>query len=87
MKYYLVHGSLVATLLGDASGPSVTATLTFEDFVALIRARDQAGRLVPRICQAAMGGGSGSACASFPLCPEGQGADVTPAPTETCIQF
>ncbi len=38
-------------------------------------------------CQAASGVGGGSACASFPLCPAGQGPDVNPTPTETCIPF
>jgi hypothetical protein len=31
--------------------------------------------------------GAGNACASVPFCPAGQGADLNPSPTETCIQF
>jgi hypothetical protein len=39
------------------------------------------------LCETATGTGAGSACASFPLCRAGQGTDLKPAPTETCIQF
>jgi hypothetical protein len=47
------------------------------------------GRVIVRFdapfCQLAVGGGS--PCASFPPCPQGEGTDLNPAPTETCIQF
>jgi hypothetical protein len=39
------------------------------------------------LCGTATGSGAGSACASFPLCPAGQGTDLDPAPTDTCVQF
>jgi hypothetical protein len=39
------------------------------------------------LCEAATGTGAGDACASVPFCPAGQGADLNPSPTETCIQF
>ena len=39
------------------------------------------------LCAATGATAGGSACTSLPLCPAGQGADLNPAPTETCIQF
>ena len=39
------------------------------------------------LCETARAAGGGSACASFPVCPAGQGTDLNPAPTGTCIQF
>jgi hypothetical protein len=39
------------------------------------------------LCKTATGTGTGSACATFPLCPAAPGTDLDPAPTETCNQF
>jgi hypothetical protein len=39
------------------------------------------------LCDTAGVTGGGTACTSFPLCPAGQGTDLNPTPTETCVPF
>ena len=39
------------------------------------------------LCGTATGSGAGRDCASFPCAQPGQGTDLDPAPTDTCVQF